>query len=201
MIKRKTIFLMWVGLLAMLTSYSQTKVLPKFWERIEVGTNLIPMADSLTLQPSNLMVKYYYGKKMDKAFRVNLFFNDFSYENQGMQPFLFRSNLSFEIGHVWYYPTRPKLYVYDAIDIKYAQVKNILYLSTFSYNEFSANFSAGIKYCIIQNISLEFESSIQFGLQRFPALSMNNNTDIKSQLNYYSIRYYPINCLTFNLNF
>lgn len=209
MIKRKAIFLMWVGLLAMLTSYSQTKVLPKFWERIEVGTNLIPMVDSLTLQPSNLMVKYYYGKNHDNAFRVNLLYNDFTVEVEkgpNASPH-YLSKVSVEIGHMWSYSLLTNVYLYHAIDLKFTNSSNNVYYTDrfdhiYHWNEYYTNLSAGVKYNFYKKLSIELETTLSFGLQRFfKNYSVTYNAYQQYYINYYKLRYYPINCLTLNYNF
>lgn len=207
MMKRKTIFLMWVGLLAMLTSYSQTKVLPKFWERIEVGTNLIPMADSLTLQPSNLMVKYYYGKNHDNAFRVNLILSDVQLHPAGCVNF--DATHLLQLGHVWYYNLREHIKLYQAVDLEYSNDACGAYIKNskddiFNRNEILACYTLGIRYEFLKNFSLEFETRAKAGLTVYYQnhQTINGVEVFKPAYSYfYDFYYRPINSLTINYKF
>ena len=201
MIKRKRIILLWVGLLAMLTSYSQTKVLPKFWERIEVGTNLIPMVDSLTLQPTNLMVKYYYGKNHDNAFRINLFVNNAEFSS------VYNGRYHIQLGHVWYYNYKPKISLYFATDLEYINYSSSDYYyrdDNYIYhaNNLHAYLTGGIKYQFYKNFSLELETALKISsVNTFSNHQLTDNMPGEFKTNYVLFNYKPINYLTFNYKF
>ncbi|HNW51216.1 MAG TPA: hypothetical protein PKH79_09045 [Prolixibacteraceae bacterium] len=200
MIKRKPIILLWVGLLAMLTSYSQTKSLPKFWERIEVGTNLIPMVDSLTLKFDNLQVKYFYGKDQCQAVRASLIIAKTDFYKAGASGFNITSRYNFEIGHTWYYRLNDKVKLYQAADIENFFSSNGKPL----YNTFFACYSLGIKYQFYKNFSLELETRAKFGIDLiYPNIIYENGVPINKPHYeaFYHFLFMPIKFINLNYRF
>jgi len=193
--------------------FAQEKKASGFWKNVEVGTNLIPMVDSLTLQPSNLQLKYYYGKHHDNAFRVNLFFNDIYLEDVKSHSPKYLSDVSIQIGHLWYKQFKPKLDLFCAIDFKFSNNSNNIFPNKSTnevsyifhrFNKYYFYLSGGIKYNVYKNLSLELETSTSIALQRY--YSNSTETDNVENVNsFYSNvfhwNYYPINCLTINYQF
>ena len=190
--------------------HAKNRVNEKFWERVEIGTNVIPMVDSITLKPSNLMVKYFYDRDMNRAFRVNLFSDNVVINpGNGFDIVLNDARYSLEIGHLWYYPLSEKVKLYQATDLKYY---NFTYSWYDSYgpnqirhsNTFYLNYSLGVRYNVYKKISVELETRLSMGIFRF-----HSNYYTQNGINIYTpqnnslfyLNYYPIHCITINYRF
>ena len=210
-------------LLLGLNGFGKDNTLPQFWKRVEVGTNIIPLIDSTSLNFDNLMLKYYYNTEQSRAFRINLFLNDL-YIGTG-SPENYVSKYHFELGHVWYYNLNQKINFLYALDFSYKNNTNRWYNILFSgtnttnnpegttpqtrdaiyhYNEYTLKNSAGLKFQIFKNLNIEFESSLLLGFDEY----FTNYQDINNTHYYVNSRNYylrckikPLSTLTLNYKF
>lgn len=209
MLRRKPIILIWVGLLFMLTSYSQTKAPPQFWERIEVGTNLIPIVDSLTLKFDNLQVKYFYDKDQNRAVRLNIFKNGGYLDPTNWNHTWHNSaNYKIEVGHMWYYSLKENVKLYQAADLCYYNMTDSWYLNLEGFeddirnsNTCYANYSLGLKLKIYKALSLEFDTRFQVGVwiyyQNYYYQGTQSIHKPQTHETFY-FNYFPLHCLTLN---
>lgn len=194
-------------LLLCLNGFGKDNTLPQFWRRVEVGTNIIPLIDSTSLNFDNLMLKYYYNTEQSRAFRINMFWNDMFYiKKESMQNY--QSNYHFKIGHVNYYKFKPNLNMLLAFDFEY---ENYSYrvgskpASILRNNNFFLNISGGVKYQFYKNWNIEFETAIIAGVnEQFKNYYSDiNGTTIFQDMrhNYFRFLYKPINNFTLNYKF
>jgi hypothetical protein len=182
-----------------------------FWQRIEIGTNLIPLVDSTTLKFDNLMVKYYYGKDMDKAIRINLIKSNIDF-NKVNVPYQFAKH-HFELGHLWYYSLNEKVRLYQSFDIEYCNGTNSSYFDVIknsikNHNDVFGSYSIGIKYNIYKNLNIELETRARLGA-RIIYQSYNYDYVDGQKVHiynptldcFYYFYYFPLKCFTINYKF
>ncbi len=193
-------------LLLCLSGFGKDNTLSRFWNRVEVGTNIIPLIDSNTLNFENLMLKYYYNTEQSRAIRVNMYWSDIYYIREtGRQQF--QSNSHFRIGHVNYYKFKPSINILMAYDFEY---ENYSYrvgsnpVSIYRRNKYYFHASGGFKYQFYKNWNIEFETTIITGLDQLFQNYQNVNgvsVFIDNYNNYFRFYYKPINTLTLNYKF
>ena len=191
--------------------HAKNRVNEKFWERVEIGTNVIPMVDSITLKPSNLMVKYFYDRNMNRAFRVNLFSDNVEIDPGIRLNYINNyATYSLEIGHLWYYTLNDKVKLYQAADLEYDNFTNSLYITDepdhiWHWNKFYLNYSLGVRYNVYKKISLELETRFRMGVYK----SYTNYYYTQEGICIYTpqnnsrlyLNYYPVHSININYKF
>ena len=211
---RTTFFLPLILILIYNPCFSEQRTNRGVWNRIEVGTNLIPLIDSSTLKFDNLMLKYYYDASHSKAFRLNWKYSNTTLDFFNNDSVFYKAKYRFEAGHLWQYNIKEKVDFYQAVDFGYDHFAARTFSSHYpieprrNVNEFGLAYSLGIKYSLGNGFSLSIETSLrallwiyydnygrQYGYNGMPP-------QIFDRYIYFTfINYYPIKYLTINYKF
>ena len=210
---KTSLMLMFALMLVFHPCFSEPKTSSGVWNRIELGTNLIPLIDSSTLKFDNLMLKYYYDASHSKAFRLNWKYSDVSLDFYAKQSLLHKAKHCFEVGHVWRYNLKEKVGFFQAVDIGLNNTTNTssshgtftLFDRKHNINTISLSYSLGIKYCLGRGFSIELETSLMALLKVYYYGGYDLNIEPpkynKRFICFGEADYFPLKHLTINYKF